>query len=288
MVKKKKTNVYDSIEEDIMNISSKEEEIMRSYNELINDEDEEIEEIIIEDDEDVEDEVVIEEPEEEEEETTEEKITNIESYEYNEDDEDNDNEEDKIKKYKRIINIVFSIIVIILLLIAIDIVAVAKFNVGPFFTIPVHTYNDGGTKEYYGLGYKVIKYHQTQGRRDRELGSWSLKYKVEPITFQAVDFAIEFSGNEAKTYEKYYKSFVRIISTLEKVDTKNNKIYIGYLDEGEKYSLEIVCNMVKEQKNIDKLEVGKETTIIGSIRDFKPATKKQPNTLYINDCFAEQ
>ena len=47
---------------------------------------------------------------------------------------------------------------------------------GKLLNIARPTYNDGGTKIYYGLGYKVIKYHQTQGRRDMEIGNWSLKY----------------------------------------------------------------------------------------------------------------
>ena len=36
-------------------------------------------------------------------------------------------------------------------------------------------YKDGGTKEYYGLGYKVIKYNQIEGRRDTQIGLWNLK-----------------------------------------------------------------------------------------------------------------
>ena len=80
----------------------------------------------------------------------------------------------KIRRAKLIINIIFSIIVILIIMVAIDIICVSRYNKGPFFAIPTHTYKDGGTKEYYGLGYKVIKYHQIQGRRERELGSYSL------------------------------------------------------------------------------------------------------------------
>lgn len=210
-------------------------------------------------------------------------------YEYEEYEEEEINQQHrKVRKTKRRINIFFGIIVLIMIMVAVDIIAVAKFDVGPFFSIPLHTYKDGGSKEYYGLGYKVIKYHQIQGRRDRELGSWSLKYNADPVTAQDVDLAIEFSDNEAKTYEKYYKKFVRIISTLQKVDEKNHSITIGYKDEGKKYSLTIKCDIVKEQTNINKFEVGKPITIIGTVKDFKGKTDKQVNRLYIKNCFAEQ
>ena len=185
----------------------------------------------------------------------------------------------KIRRAKLIINIIFSIIVILIIMVAIDIICVSRYNKGPFFAIPTHTYKDGGTKEYYGLGYKVIKYKQLQGRRDMELGKWSLKYNTEPITVQDVDMAIEFNDDANKAYTKYYKKFVRIISTLEKVDKKNHSIKIGYQDEGEKYSLDIKCDIVKEQTELNFKE-GKEITIIGTVSDF--------DTVYITNCFAEQ
>ena len=247
-------NDFNSYQEDITNIASKEQEIKDLYDDTV------LEEEIVENKEaDLEEDF-------------------IEEKDYDK----------KQKKTKRIINIIFGIIILVAVLVATDIILVSKFDVGPFFSIPLHTYKDGGSKEYYGLGYKVIKYHQIQGRRDRELGSYSLKYNVNPITVQDVDMAIEFSEDTSKAYEKYYKKFVRIISTLKKVDEKKHQITIGYQDEGKKYSLIIKCDMVKEQKNINKFETGKEITIIGTVKSFKPATKKNANTIYISNCFAEQ
>ena len=193
----------------------------------------------------------------------------------------------KVKRIKLIINIVFTIILLLILMVATDIICVSRFNKGPFFAIPTHTYKDGGTKEYYGLGYKVIKYKQIQGRRDTELGKWSLKYNVEPITVQDVDMAIEFNDGTLKAYNKYTKKFVRIISTLKKVDKKNHSIVIGYQDEGEKYSLDIKCDIVKDQTDID-FEEGKEITIIGNVEEFTSKTDKKPNTLHVVNCMAEQ
>lgn len=186
---------------------------------------------------------------------------------------------------KLIINIVFTVIMVIMALIVLDVVLITKFNVGPFFALPIKTYDDGGTKEYYGIGYKVIKYQQKQGRRDLEIGTWSLKYNTEPITFEDLDLAIEMKGNEDITFQKYNKKFVRIISTLEKVDTKKHQITIGYKDEDKKYSLNIVCDIVKEQTNLSKLEKGKEITVIGILDGYK---NNKVSELHISNCFAEQ
>ena len=213
----------------------------------------------------------------------------IESYEDKEeiDEEEIKDNSKKIKIAKIIINVVFSIITLLIILVTIDVICVSRYNKGPYFAILTQKYRDGGTKEYYGLGYKVIKYHQIQGRRDMEIGKWDLKYNTDPITMKDVDLAIEFNDDSVKTYNKYYKKFVRIISTLKKVDKKNHSITIGYQDEGNKYSLDIQCDIVKDQKDLDFKE-GKEITIIGTVEDLTVKTKNKPNTIYVSNCFAEQ
>ncbi len=244
-----------------MNLASKEAEILDSYQ----DEAEIIEEV--------------EEVEEVEEPTVEEEQADF---------LDEDSSEKRIRRMKIIINIVFAIIMIVLAIIAIDVICVARFDKGPFFAIPLKEYKDGGTKEYYGIGYKVIQYNQIQGRRDKEVGFWTLKYNTEPITVQDIDLAIEMTGNETKTYEEYYKKFVRVISTLQKKNTEKNQLIIGYKDEEGKYSLDIVCNVVKDHESLKKLEEGKEITIIGTVTDYKAKTEKKNNRIYIDNCFAEQ
>ena len=195
------------------------------------------------------------------------------------------------KKYKRtkmIINIFFIVILIIIAMISIDIVRVAKYDKKPLFAINTKTYKDGGSKEYIGLGYKVIDYYQLQGRRDIEIGTWNLKYNNNPVTIQDIDLAIELNNDEEKTYTSYYKKFVRIITTLKSVDKKNHKLNLGYTDEDGKYSLDIKCKLVDEQLNIDKFEKDKQITIIGTLKDYKSKTKKNNRTIYIKDCIAEQ
>ena len=41
----------------------------------------------------------------------------------------------------------------------------------PIFCVNIKTYRDGGTKEYIGIGYKVIKYNNNQ-RKDFQIGTF--------------------------------------------------------------------------------------------------------------------
>lgn len=206
--------------------------------------------------------------------------------------EDNDYDENdhnkRNKKPIKILNIIFIIISIIIVIFGIDYICVENYNKGPFFAIPIHTYKDGGSKEYIGLGYKVIKYNQIQGRKDKVIGTWALKYNTTPLTVEDLDLSIEFNTNETKTYNKYNKKFLRVVSTLENIDTDNNLITIGYVDEGKKYSLDIVCQMADKNSNISNLKVNSKITVIGTVSGYDYKTKNTVATLYLSNCFAEQ
>jgi len=57
----------------------------------------------------------------------------------------------------------------------------AKLDKTPFFCIPVNVYKDGGTTEYYGLGYKVKKYRQNPvlydpARKDAVFKLWGFDF----------------------------------------------------------------------------------------------------------------
>ena len=98
----------------------------------------------------------------------------------------------------KILKIIFFILIVFILLAILDIILVFYYSKGPFFAIPIKTYDDGGTKEYYGIGYKVIKYNQLQGRRDMEIGTYRLKYNATPIEIESLDLSIEFNNNQDK------------------------------------------------------------------------------------------
>ena len=80
----------------------------------------------------------------------------------------------KNKKIKTLIISLLIIITIILIFFAIDIYRL-RINKEPIFCINTITYRDGGSKEYLGIGYKIIKYN-SNNRQDFEVGTWFLKY----------------------------------------------------------------------------------------------------------------
>lgn len=305
---KKDLNAY---ENDMINISNKEQEILESYkedfieyNEKVNYDDEEFDykEVVEEKltkQEDVkkpiietkqEEVVIIEEDVEETSEVTEEEKIE-ETTEATEELEENNEEvvvEKKDRNYKKIINICFSIIMAILIMITIDVISVARYNKGPYFTIPVKEYKDGGTKEYIGFGYKVIDYNQIQGRRDKEIGFLNLKYNIEPIDMKDIDLAIEFTNNEEVAYKTYYKKFIRIESTLEYIDLENNGIIIGYNDEGGKYTFKISCAMASDKEELVNINVQEKVYVIGTVTDYQFETSEKPGKLILSNCFASR
>ena len=179
--------------------------------------------------------------------------------------------------WKKFSNIVFIILLVLIILAFIDVICVAKFEKGPFFAIPLHTFEDGGTKEYYGLGYKVIKYNQVQGRRDMELGTWSLKYNVDPIYIEMIDLAIDFQDNP-NAYSNYYKRLLVVTGTLKEVNEDKNTVTLEYLDDGGKYTTKLET----ANEKINLFEPNYEITAMGTLVDYKN------KTIYLENCFAEQ
>lgn len=59
--------------------------------------------------------------------------------------------------------------------------SLAKTNKSPIFAVPGIMYKDGGSTEYYGLGYKVIKYVNLTAEKGPEIvyidfGTWFLRF----------------------------------------------------------------------------------------------------------------
>jgi|GEM_PF-537042 len=187
-------------------------------------------------------------------------------------------------KLTKILNIIFYTLIILMIMVTVDIISVSRYNRGPYFAIKTATLKDGGTKVYYGLGYKVIKYNQLQGRRDTEIGTWSMPYNVEPTEISALDLAIEYKNNPVETYQKYNKKFLRV--TGDFISYNKNKLIFGYTDPDGAYTLNIVCKMSEDSTKKEFTE-NQKVTIIGSVSNYEPSTEKNPNTLYITDCFAE-
>ncbi len=76
---------------------------------------------------------------------------------------------------------IIGIILVIWLAFFITDFSLAKVNKSPIFAIPIVMYKDGGSTEYYGLGYKVIKYVDLTVERGTEVikidfGTWLMRF----------------------------------------------------------------------------------------------------------------
>lgn len=184
----------------------------------------------------------------------------------------------------KLLNIILIIVVVAVILTSIDTVCVKKYNKGPYFAIQMKRYDDGGTKEYYGIGYKIIKYHQEQGRRDTVMGSWFLQYSTIPTTTTPVDLALSFRDDPDGTFSKLKGRFLKIEGTLDKVNLDQNKARIRFVDEDKSYSLDIICKMAEGEDVINNI-VGTDVVVLGTVENYKVQTKDKVNQLIIKDAF---
>lgn len=191
-------------------------------------------------------------------------------------------------RFMKIFNIIFIVLIIIMTFITIDIVVVTKYNKGPFFAIKTKTYKDGGSKEYYGLGYKVIKYNVTEGKKSTQIGLWSMPYSIEATPIEDIDFAIEFTNDPEKAADKYYNQYLNVESTIKKIDKKKNKVILEYTDPDGKYTLQIDCKMASNKKELTSYTEQKKINVKGTVYKFYIKDNKKTNTIYMSDCFIEK
>ena len=79
-----------------------------------------------------------------------------------------------MKKY--IILVIITLIVLVATFALIDYTKV-KNNEEPIFCMYTSQYDDGGTTEYFGLGYKIIDFNTLFGFDEVKIGTWFISYK---------------------------------------------------------------------------------------------------------------
>lgn len=191
-------------------------------------------------------------------------------------------------KFMGVFNVLFVLVMIIMLIISVDVICITRYNIGPFFAINTKTYKDGGTKEYYGLGYKVIKYNEITGRRDTQIGFWNMKYSTEPLVIEDIDLAIEFQNHPEPTANKYYKKYLKILSTIKKIDSENNIIFLEYTDPDGKYTLETNCKMASRKDALVNYKINDKVSVKGTVSSFSIKEATKTNKVALDNCFIEQ
>ena len=77
--------------------------------------------------------------------------------------------------WKKIFLLFLAIVIIAIVFFSVDLYR-AKNGKSPIFCINYGTLKDGGSKEYIGLGYKVIVYHKLNGYKNMHIGTLFMKY----------------------------------------------------------------------------------------------------------------
>ena len=189
--------------------------------------------------------------------------------------------EEKPKKKKSIKEIIFLIMILLLIMISMDIICVARYDKGPFLAIPIKRHKDG-SKEYYGLGYKVIKYNEKIGRTSRKLGLWNLKYN-KPLYVKTKDITKDLSKDNLQSYKGKY---VKIESTLYEIDPENQSIIAKTKDEDNDIVLQIICPIAEDRSVLNKLKANEKIGLVGYIKKIE---KKERNIeFYIKECLTNQ
>ena len=185
---------------------------------------------------------------------------------------------------RKIINLVSGVIIILLIMTAVDVIAVARYDAGPFFAINLKTYKDGGTKEYYGLGYKVINYNVLEGRKGKVVGSWFMKYSNVSTKIDVLDLALEFERDKNAVSKKFYNQYLEVIGEISLIDEENKTVEIKYNDVDGKYTL-IVRGHLTDEVIMGTYSAGEEVHLLGTAKVFKAKTSTEPNTIELEGCF---
>lgn len=186
---------------------------------------------------------------------------------------------DEEKKLKKRFTIIMIVALVLGTLIFIDILVANYTSVGPFLAVKVKTHNDGGTKEYYGLGYKVIKYKVKDGRNTTVVGSWTLKYDPTTKATTVEELGISFRNNTKEALKNSYKQFFIVTGKIDSIDKTNKKVVLIYEDkDGGNYTTKAEFYL----KNISKLEnysKGDTITISGTFTKYTPKKNNIVRTL---------
>ena len=176
-----------------------------------------------------------------------------------------------MKKTFKVIGISLIILVILaLIFFTVDYIRVQKQE-KPIFCIsnPAGIYNDGGTIEYFGLGYKIIDFNMLNGYDEMKIGSWAIQYDDFSDEFKEYDNM--FFTKKALVMEVYENS----LGVMEILDNeKAGTIYsVAFSKEGNigfKYGQEVLIyfdGMIADSYpaqiyNVGKIEIVKDKSNI--------------------------
>ena len=126
-----------------------------------------------------------------------------------------------MKKGLKIFFIILGVIVLLgIVFFVIDYNRVQKQE-KPIFCIKAGTYLDGGTVEYFGLGYKVIDFNTLAGFDDIKIGTWFMNYNDfdEEIKEYANRFREQLQANQDSTEGDTFNAKIKEIRDSNGITT---------------------------------------------------------------------
>ena len=131
-----------------------------------------------------------------------------------------------MKKVFKVIGIMLGIFIILGLIFFIIDYNRVNNNKRPIFCIENPDYiMDGGTAEFFGLGYKVIDFHTISGFDDIKIGTWFMKY--EDFEKEKALIKQEYEQKRSILLEKLNKESMK--HGFEVKTAQNRYIYDAYL-----------------------------------------------------------
>ena len=147
------------------------------------------------------------------------------------------------KIFKKTIIFMSIVIILGLLCFVIDFVRV-KNQQEPIFCIRKTIYRDGGTKEFYGLGYKVISFNKflNDGNIFKRIviGNWNIQYKDyeeqwnnSELKFKDIELYNNLNGYMSSTNTDFEegREILRILESLEFNEEINKNLENNYTIE---------------------------------------------------------
>ena len=105
-----------------------------------------------------------------------------------------------MKKLLKVVGLILVILIILGIIFFIIDYSRVKNNETPLFCILKDEANDGGTKIYLGLGYKVIDFHTLAEYDDIKIGSWFMDYNDFEEEMKEYEKEFEEELNKNKEY----------------------------------------------------------------------------------------
>ena len=163
-----------------------------------------------------------------------------------------------MKKVLKIILIIIAILIVLAIAFFLVDASRAKNGEKPIFCMLKDEVNDGGTKIYLGLGYKVIHFHTLNGFNKVKIGTWLMDYD---------DFKeeIEENINQQPESNLKYKPLEDVTLDYDLADMIDDKCYI-VMNSNTVYHIEELDNFIKNVEN----NIADEIRIVEYTKEDQP------------------